>query len=204
MTLYLARLTLNRSRLALGWASNLYRVHQRLMMAYAGDPRLLFRLEEQDGSLTVILIQSQHEPNFEPAFGNFMVLDRTPEVKPFTLRLAEGDTLQFRLLANPTVKRDGTRHGLLQAEEQQAWLERKLGQGGAGLVGCTMQSRGLRTSKRGTVNDENQPQPVHLAVLFEGLLVVQDPQSLANTVAKGIGSAKGFGFGLLSLASANK
>jgi len=198
MKLFLARLTLNQRRLALGWAGNPYRVHQRLMMAYEGDPRLLFRLEQDEEAPPVILVQSHREPDFERAFGSFAVLSRPPELKPFEVQLAAGSWLRFRLLANPTVKREGARLGLLQEEEQRAWLERKLAQGGAALAGCTVQARGLRTSSRGPAKEENQP--VHLAVLFEGLLAVKDPAALTEVLANGIGPAKGFGFGLLSLA----
>jgi CRISPR system Cascade subunit CasE len=43
-----------------------------------------------------------------------------------------------------------------------------------------------------------------LAVRFEGVLEVTDPDQLLQTVSEGIGSAKGFGFGLLSLARAEE
>jgi CRISPR system Cascade subunit CasE len=44
----------------------------------------------------------------------------------------------------------------------------------------------------------------HHAVRFDGLLVVTDPERLRHALRAGIGSAKGFGFGLLSLARADK
>ena len=40
------------------------------------------------------------------------------------------------------------------------------------------------------------------SVQFDGLLRVTDPDRLRETVRKGIGSGKGLGFGLLSLAPA--
>ena len=40
----------------------------------------------------------------------------------------------------------------------------------------------------------------HFAVLFEGVLEVNDPALLEKAIQEGIGSGKGFGFGLLSLA----
>ena len=40
----------------------------------------------------------------------------------------------------------------------------------------------------------------HLAVRFEGVLQVVDPVAFQQTLRRGIGSAKGFGFGLLSIA----
>jgi CRISPR system Cascade subunit CasE len=38
------------------------------------------------------------------------------------------------------------------------------------------------------------------SVRFEGLLTVIDPERFCQTLAAGIGSAKAFGFGLLSVA----
>ena len=40
-------------------------------------------------------------------------------------------------------------------------------------------------------------------MLFEGVLRVADPAALASAVENGLGSAKGYGFGLLSLARPN-
>jgi CRISPR system Cascade subunit CasE len=40
----------------------------------------------------------------------------------------------------------------------------------------------------------------HHAVRFEGILCVTNPEQFVATVESGIGSAKSFGFGLLSLA----
>ena len=40
------------------------------------------------------------------------------------------------------------------------------------------------------------------SVRFEGLLEVTDPERFLQTVREGIGAAKGFGFGLFSLAPA--
>ena len=42
------------------------------------------------------------------------------------------------------------------------------------------------------------------SVLFEGILEVAEPSRLQETLAEGIGSGKGFGFGLLSLARAEQ
>ena len=47
---------------------------------------------------------------------------------------------------------------------------------------------------------EQQDKLRHFAVCFEGVLKVTDEDLFTETVENGIGSAKGFGFGLLSLA----
>ena len=199
--MYLARLTLNRSRTAVTWAANPYRIHQRLMMAYDGDPRLLFRLEEADDGAR-ILVQAHRAGDWDAAFSEFHVLAQAPEEKAVELRLVAGQRYRFRLLANPTVKtkrEDGTptRQGLMREEDQLAWLRRKLQEAGAEAEGCIVVPRGLQRSRKNPAVDPHLH--THYAVLFEGLLWVTDPVRLREAVEKGIGSAKGYGFGLLSL-----
>ena len=53
------------------------------------------------------------------------------------------------------------------------------------------------------IQEANKKHETHfLAVQFDGVLQVTDPDKLVAAVETGIGSAKGFGFGLLSLAPA--
>lgn len=194
--MYLSRIVLNNSRVAQNWSSNPYRVHQRLLLAFDQEPRLLFRLEEED-ERRQILVQSHCEPDWASAFSDLAVLQREVEWKAFHLRLSLGGMYSFRLMANPTVKRDGSRLGLLREEEQQAWLTRKLAEVGATLLtGCTRASRMQRSDKGPAKNNATQ---THLAVLFEGVLRVEDPQRLVEAVERGVGAAKAYGFGLLSL-----
>jgi CRISPR system Cascade subunit CasE len=199
--MFLARLQLNQSRVAVNWAANPYRVHQRLRMAYPNDPRLLFRIEDlPDNGGTHIITQSHTEPDWAAAFDGFHVLLRPPEHKPFDPQLQAGRSYRFRLLANPTMKHEGKRLSLFLEAEQQAWLARKLADTGAEALGCVTASRGLQRSRKNPWKDKNQQ--THFAVLFEGALRVTDPSALRAAVENGIGSAKGYGFGLLSLAPA--
>ena len=197
--MFLARLRLNRSRTAVTWIANPYRVHQRLMMAFDGDPRLLFRIDESTEGAQ-ILVQSQTEPNWGASFSGFSVLACSPEHKPFQPCLEAGRRYRFRLLANPTVKRDGKRLGLLREEDQRAWLVRKITDAGAELLGCTVSPHGLQRSGKNPYKEAAAQ--THLAVLFEGVLRVTDPTLMTAAIENGIGAAKGYGFGLLSLAPA--
>ena len=203
--MYLSRLTLNRSRAAILWLSNPYRVHQRLKMACDGDPRLLFRIEEGSDT-THILVQSHTPPNWQAAFADLSVLAKPAEQKTFEPELQAGRAYHYRLLANPTIKKtvdtDGDqkrkiRMGIIKEEEQINWLTRKLKTAGADLIQCTIVPRGLQHSHKGNKEGKRQ---THLAVLFEGMLVVRDPLTVTKALEAGIGSAKGYGFGLLSLA----
>lgn len=206
--MYLSKLSLNRTHLAVSWIANPYRVHQRLKIACDGDPRLLFRIEESLIDMQ-ILVQSHMEPNWPAAFSNFQVLTQPAEYKLFDPKLQPGSVYRFRLLANPaykkTVEKDGekqkTRLGYFKQEDQMAWLRKKLLASGADLLDCIASKRGLqRSSKAPSKQKEDQ---VHLAVLFEGALRVQDADKLREALESGIGPAKGYGFGLLSLAKAS-
>ncbi|MFQ5614487.1 MAG: type I-E CRISPR-associated protein Cas6/Cse3/CasE, partial [Anaerolineae bacterium] len=110
--------------------------------------------------------------------------------------------------ANPTKRlfrddperklKKGQRLGLFKEEEQQAWLQRKGQQGGGFIVlGATIISEGF---SRGRTKEKHKFK--HFAVRFDGLLQVTDPDRFLKTVRRGIGSGKGLGFGLLSLARA--
>jgi CRISPR system Cascade subunit CasE len=214
--MYLSRLILNpRSRRVQREVTDLYQLHRSLMRGFPdhlapGDERVLFRLESASwrGGL-ILLVQSQLVPDWswvdEPhAKGYLLAIDApNPAVKPFSLSLVSGKMLAFRLRANPTARRrlpDGSRKrvGLCSEEEQMAWLMRKARQHGFEVVS-------MRTSDRCTVNgwirrNGKRHALTLLSVRFDGVLRVSHPDRLGEAVRFGIGSGKGLGFGLLSLA----
>ncbi len=195
----LTRFLISNSRIALSWVSNPYRVHQRLLMAYSDEPRLLFRIE-QYRQQTQILVQSIKVPHWQTAFDDFKVLLAPPESKDFSLKISVGQFFRFRLLANPTVRKEGKRLGLLKEEEQLAWIERKMQEAGGKLLGCRLQCNGLQRCGKNPYKQESDQ--THLSVLYDGVLRVEDVARFSEVVQKGIGPAKGYGFGLLSLAKA--
>jgi len=214
--MYLSRLILNpRNRRVQREIAEPYQMHRSIMRAFPDNlepeaERVLFRPEAhpRTGALT-LLVQSLALPDWswlaEPgARGYLLPVDEpNPAVKSFDLNLAPGQVLAFRLRANPTVKRkfdDGThkRVGLYREEEQIEWLKRKAEQGGFRLLS-------VRTSGEdivgGRIHHDGATHKLHLlAVQFDGLLQVAVPDRLRETVRRGIGSGKGLGFGLLSLA----
>jgi CRISPR system Cascade subunit CasE len=216
--MYLSRLILNpRTRRVQKEIAAPYQMHRSLMRAFpddleAGAERVLFRLEShpRTGALT-LLVQSLALPDWswlaEPgARGYLLPMDEpNPAVKSFNLQFAPGQVLAFRLRANPTVKRTVNgkkkRLGLYREEEQIKWLERKAGWGGYCLLS-------VRTSSQDIVGghihrDDTTHKLRLLSVQFDGLLQVTDTDRLRETVQRGIGSGKGLGFGLLSLARPN-
>ncbi len=219
--MYLSRLTLNRSRQAVQWVARPYRVHQRLCLACgtaspvlgeeegATQPpreRLLFRIDA-DRDRTTILVQSPGEPDWAAAFGEFPVLQGAPLTKPVDWPLQEGQILAFRLRANPTRRKvcsapegDGRKRriGITDEIEQLAWLVRKGEAAGFRLLRAQVRQDGLLKDTQ-TSGAEHQALAL-LSVQFDGVLQVAHPDHLRSALAGGIGSGKGLGFGLLSLA----
>jgi CRISPR system Cascade subunit CasE len=174
--------------------------------------RFLYRVEVRAFGRAVILVQSAARPDFAYAFGNAPGLLGAPaETKPYDPRPPAGEHLRFRLRANPTYKRDGRgddkRRAYHREEDQLAWLHRKAEAGGFAVEGVRVVPEGMVTARRpgkrradpdGKLEDWK---PIEIySVLFEGTLRVTDAEAFRRTLETGIGSAKGFGFGLLSVA----
>jgi CRISPR system Cascade subunit CasE len=202
--MYLSKLILNRSRAALLWTARPYRVHQRLCLAFAAaqEPRLLFRIEAERDQ-TFILVQSHSAPDWAAAFADFPALAGAPTCKPVEWPLRLGQILAFRLRANPTARKhlpdnSKKRVGLNDELEQLAWLGRKAEAAGFRVLRVQARQDGLLEDTQ-TSADERRTLAL-LSVQFDGALQVVDPEWLQAALASGIGSAKGLGFGLLSLA----
>ena len=86
---------------------------------------------------------------------------------------------------------------LIHEEEQQAWLERKL-QGIAKLETLIVQPEPVTYFRKAKENRSGKIQ----TVLFDGVLTVTNAAEFSHHLAKGIGAAKAFGCGLLSIAKA--
>ena len=218
--MYLSQLILNpRSRQVRSEVSQPYEMHRTLMRAFppatqGGPGRVLFRLEShtQPGQVGLkVLVQSDLEPDWawlEDAPDYLLPgLDPNPASKHFEPSFQPGQRLAFRLRANPTVKRKfpgeerSKRIGLYTEEEQRDWLARKGEQGGFALLSVTINGEGNVGGKIHRPDEQSHDLNL-LAVRFEGLLQVTDPALFLETVQQGIGSGKGLGFGLLSLARA--
>ncbi len=219
--MYLTKLTLNpRARRVQRDLANPYELHRTLMSAFPATlpdgERVLFRVDVDERSgVPTVLLQSYSAPD-QARMGDLWTqgyLLCAPESKPFELSFAPGQTLAFRLRANPTVKhsepgqRQGRRDPLYREEDQSAWLERKATEGGFRILRVAIAKEGNaygRQPLKEPIGDAEKGPKTHTltfhAVRFEGILEVSDPAKLWETVQKGIGSGKGLGFGLLSLA----
>jgi len=213
--MYLTRLVLNpRNRQVQREVAQPYEMHRSMMRAFPddleeGQERVLFRLETA-GRL-VLLVQSWTPPDWSclasPAHRGYLlpVSEPNPALKAFDLALQAGQALAFRLRANPTVKRkfpegDHKRVGIYRPEEQMEWLRRKGERGGFAVLSANTSGR---VTVKGWVGGNGKRRPLTMvSVQFDGILQVTDPDRLWMRVRQGIGSGKGLGFGLLSLAPA--
>lgn len=192
------------------WLANPYRVHQRLAMAFPDGQsgRVLFRMEAE-WQPPRILVQCPCMADWRRAFYDHPVLAGEPLQKELRLCFQPGQRLRFLLRANPTARRAappapsaggnrplGLRVGLLKEAEQRDWLARKGEGSGFRPLAVDVRSAGQIVFPRG----DGAPKQTHLSVDFQGYLAVDDPDAFARTLEAGIGAAKAFGFGLLSVA----
>lgn len=199
-----------------------YEMHRTLQRGFDADrveAGMLYRVDvDRATGVPTVLVQSQVEPSwdFVDQLPRYVLLtgEPNPDYKPFSPVFLAGQLLHFRLRANPTRKlsnrrtdtKHGVRVGLYTEEEQLAWLARKGEEGGFSVVSCHVVPEGKVYGKKTDpekLDKDGKPKKhdmQHLAVRFDGVLQVTDPEALLGTVRRGIGSAKAFGFGLLSLA----
>lgn len=183
----------------------------------------LFRIDPLPKARAVIVVQSAVNPNWDYAFQNAgYLLAARPEVKAFKPDFRQGQRLWFRLVANPTkkidtikkeererFKEDGCeedlkmkkgRHGRrvpVPVDELFGWLSRRAE--GFGFIvderSVAIQPGYIYMNK----SRDNQGQRLR-SVRYEGVLEVTNPVDFKETLIRGIGPGKAFGFGLLSVA----
>lgn len=200
--MFLTQLNLKRlDRSALKALADIYRLHQTVMKgfaAYSETDRVLFRVEpEERNGLVSILVQSPQAPDWRQLTeGNSGVV--SARVKEFSPAFQTGQRFTFRLRANPTVTRDGRRRGLIRDESLQEWLEKKQERLGARF--CSMDVIDEGYIKGSKIKGNNLHELNLKTARFEGLLEVREADVFAAAFQTGIGPAKAFGCGLLSLA----
>ena len=176
-------------------------------------PAVLYRVETADnGNRFFLLVQSELEPDWERAIDLHPGLALTSCAKEVLPVFAAGQTLRFRLRANPTkmyingdiaVRANHQRSGLYREEEQRDWLDRQAARTGfrVGSGGTLIIPKGVLQGAKPSRQDEGKRHEVKcLAVDFEGALIVTDAEAFAKAFANGIGRGKAWGCGLLSLA----
>ncbi|MBB5907126.1 type I-E CRISPR-associated protein Cas6/Cse3/CasE [Actinoalloteichus hymeniacidonis] len=200
--------------------ANVHEMHRTVMSAYpditADTPArahcgVLWRLDERERGF-VIFVQSRVEPKWAGLPDGYVI--KEPEVgplEPYLPTIEPGRKLGFRLVANPTraVFPEGSVPGnrgrgkpvpVRMPAEQLDWLARKgeqhgfvlpLGRNGEADIAPAPRPKLTGRSDKNTITVE--------PVRFDGHLVVTDADSMRAAVFEGIGRAKSYGCGLLSL-----
>ncbi|MDD5089518.1 MAG: type I-E CRISPR-associated protein Cas6/Cse3/CasE [Candidatus Wallbacteria bacterium] len=201
---FLSRITVNSQVAAKLGLHNSYEWHRRLWKAFPGreeDERdFLFRVDEKNGEFRVYLL-SPIKPAI-PDWGEW-------ETKAISSTFLQHKEYIFSLRANPTVKRvvrdsnglrkkNGRRAAITSPEELTAWIKQKASEAGCELneleLNPPLEQRFYRKGSSGK----------HISIDFQGKLKVKDQKAFVNAYDKGIGPAKGFGFGLLLLKPISK
>jgi CRISPR system Cascade subunit CasE len=164
----------------------------------------LFRVGQLDQNQAEILMQSARKPETSSTSARILAC------REFPLSMQAGQRLRFLLVANPvkTIIDEGGRKNikgepkkcrvpLVREEEQRSWIERKLGDAATieSLVIDPVSSLRFRKSKE---DRAGKIQPVN----FQGVLSVTKPEAMLELMQSGVGPAKAFGCGMLSLARA--
>lgn len=198
--MYLSRLLLTGEQFR-----NPYEIHRALWSVFpeARDQSrdFLFRVEKSSTRQAQVLMQSERLPEIETD------TTRIQAYKSLDLDLPEGIQLRFLMVANPVKKitdeqgrvdARGTvkkcRVPLISEDSQVVWLKRKLD--GAVLAGNVDIEKKLPLNfRRGGRPGKIQP------YVFKGILQINNTSAFKSLMMRGIGPAKAFGCGMLSLAA---
>jgi CRISPR system Cascade subunit CasE len=182
----------------------------------------LFRIDPGPDGRVVILVQSGSaiKPDWNYAFHNARyLLAAEPEVKIFDPCYGKGQRLRFRLVANATKKIDTMKKAERQSYAPEELRDKK-GRHGKRVPVPTDQLldwlvRRAQLAGFCVDKDSTTIQPGYIyenktrdgggqrlrSARYEGLLEVTDPDEFRRALLRGIGPAKAFGFGLLSVAA---
>lgn len=189
-----------------------------------GEPRVLWRLDTDDAA-TLLYVVSPEQPDFahlaEQAGWPTTERGTVKPYGPFLDRLAAGQRWAFRITANPTryvkdlTSGKARRLGHVTVAQQAEWLAARSQSLGFSLVSAADDSGvddgsaveppplALTVSHRVThsFTRENSKKPVTLATAqFDGVLEIADVGAFRGALVGGIGPAKAYGCGLMTLA----
>ncbi|MEV5434458.1 type I-E CRISPR-associated protein Cas6/Cse3/CasE [Streptomyces sp. NPDC052682] len=188
-------------------ATDMHRTLMRLVPDRLGEsPRqaagLLYRLDETETASTILVQAATLDPARLPdGYGHTEVKD----LAPMFAALKKGRAVRYRIVVNP-VKTErlpleqkgqrGKRTPLTGPDADQWWTRRATE---AGLELRTL----LPTPVTAAQPRRNGAPPMrHHLVRYDGTATITDPDALTDAVLTGIGRAKSYGAGLLSLAPA--
>ena len=221
--MYMSRIAINRRRRGgMKLLSSRHAMHAAVMSAFApGTPtqseagRVLWRIDRRDEAIDLLIV-SPERPCLvhiaEQAGWSTNNSWATRDYRPFLQSLSPDSEFVFRLVANPTRRASVSGAGAETSQKQvvghrtvdhqRQWLLERASDCGFAVAGgegdgtepeLQVRERETATFRRGS----NRVTLVTAA--FEGKLTVVDPDRLRTTLGHGVGRAKGYGCGLLTL-----
>lgn len=209
----LTRLALNRARRGTQrLTSSPQRMHAAVLESFPpgsrdeSDGRILWRVDRGDTNL-ILYVLSPTQPDLthvvEQAGWPTLSTWETINYLPMINGLADGQTWRFRLQANPV--KYATDAGKivphLTAAQQIQWLIARAESRGFQVPLLENGEPAVQVSDRQRISFRRGEGTVTLATArFDGILEIKDSAVFRNSIANGIGRAKGYGCGLLTLA----
>lgn len=148
-----------------------------------------------------LLIVSEKKPNFEilEKYGVKGTAE-SKEYDKFLENLKNGMRAKFRIVLNPVISKktdDSEKRGRIfphtTIKYQLKYLEDRAEKNGFILEDCNIVSRSMETLKKENKNNN------FVKVAYEGILCIKDVEKFRNTLKKGIGKEKAYGFGMLTI-----
>lgn len=182
------------------------KLHGAVENSFPGERRRrLWRLDTLNGKLYLLLL-SEDMPDLTGLCAQFGT-GAEPETRPYSPlleRVTPGSCWQFRLTANPTRSQkdpaDPLARGTLKPcyleFEQEKWLLEQ-----AGKHGFEIPEGAFRVTRKQTYHfsKEGKRSVTLLAVTYEGILKVTDPEAFREMLCQGIGRGKAYGLGLMTI-----
>ena len=221
MSVFLSRVELNpRRTLTARLVRNRRMIRGEVLAAFPerdlaerkGSGRVLWRLDRDDPRRLLLYCVSASRPDFShlveragwpQAHTGF----ETRDYSPLLDQLASGQTYAFRLTANPVhharVKpgEPTKRLGHVTAAKQMGWLLERQDRLGIEIPSASSGEPDARVTGRERVSFARDGHRVTLTIVtYEGRLSVVDPDRLRAALTSGVGHARAYGCGLLTLA----
>jgi CRISPR system Cascade subunit CasE len=227
--MFMTRIALNsRRRGAIKLLSNRHAMHAAVMSSFSHEAptesdsgRVLWRVD-QDGHSVDLLIVSPTKPCLthvvEQAGWTTENAWVTRDYTPFLDSITDGDNYVFRLSANPTYRfTDEKGHksivGHKTVEHQRRWLVEKSDQHGFAIApsSSALDRDGVTPALQLELGDRDRTRfrreegrVTLVTVSYEGLLTVTDVESFRRMLGHGLGRAKGYGCGLMTVLPASR
>jgi hypothetical protein len=189
LNVYLSRFLFEKSPEGLGLLENAHALHA-VVRGMGGGERYLYRVETVRGA-PALLVQTLVYPDLTGLPEGALRLVGVKRLEPSSFR--EGAIYRFFVRANFVQQRKGRATRFLSLDEavrRAKWAIR-----GAEVVAVQAHRlRPLRVRRPG-----GEPFSIDV-VEFRGVLAVRDREAFFEVLSRGVGRARGYGLGLLSLA----